>query len=184
MPQPDPNLMVTFCTGILPDMLIDACEVDPDLTARIGVDVLGRAEALAAISLDDQDTVIAPFVEEVFDHQPADAPLDLLAKVTVVVRNSLLEQAHHDGSLTSGLIEISRVGAGPLSHLLAARRRTPITVAEPNPFAGLADRYPRAWACLRSLAAACAADGGRHPLRLPDAPVPGLPADDEIVATT
>jgi len=42
--------------------------------------------------------LIAPFVEEVFDHEPLDASLDIRAMVTVVVRNSLLEQAHHDAT--------------------------------------------------------------------------------------
>jgi hypothetical protein len=123
--------------------------------------------------------LIAPFVEEVFDHEPMETPVDLKAKVTLVVRNSLLEQAHHDGPLTSGIVAITRYATGPLSHLLAARRRHPIGYKGPNPFAGLAERYPRAWACLDALTDVFA-DGGRQALRLPAAPIPDLPAGDEL----
>jgi hypothetical protein len=45
-----------------------------------------------------------------------------------------------------------------------------------NQFAGLADAYPRAWACLAAVALAYGAGGGRWPYRAPAAPVPDLPA--------
>jgi hypothetical protein len=100
MTNPDPNRMIKYRDELLPDLLTSACEVDEDLARRIGDDVLHRAEALAALPTRDQDVLIAPFVEEVFDHKPLDSPLDLKAKVTLVVRNSLLEQANHDGPWT------------------------------------------------------------------------------------
>lgn len=180
MTAPDPTLMVKYCDQVLPDMLTQACDVDADLARRIGVDVLHRAEALAALPQREQDVLIAPFVEEVFDHEPADASLDLKAKVTLVVRNSLLEQAHHDGPLHAGIVPATQYAAGPLSHLLAARRRQPVDLPGLNPFAGLAKRYPRAWACLDALTDTFA-DGGRGPLRLPAAPIPDLPSGDEVV---
>jgi hypothetical protein len=183
MSSPDPNHMIKYCNEVLPDLLTSACEVDEDLARRIGVDVLQRAEALATLSTRDQDVLIAPFVEEVFDHEPLDSPLDLTAKVTLVVRNSLLEQAHHDGPLDSGMVTITEYAAGPLSHFLAARRREPVDYPGPNPFTGLATRYPRAWACLNALTGGFA-DGGRQPLHLPAAPTPELPAGEEITATT
>jgi len=40
----------------------------------IGEDVLARAEAFASLTEREQDVVIAPFVEEVFDHQPHEMP--------------------------------------------------------------------------------------------------------------
>jgi hypothetical protein len=179
MTSPDPDLMIKYCGEVLPDLLTTVCGVDIELAQRIGADVLQRAEALATLSARDQDVLIAPFVEEVFDHKPLDSSLDLKAKVTLVVRNSLLEQAHHAGPLTSGIITITEYAAGPLSHFLAARRRKPVDDQGPNPFTGLATRYPRAWACLEALTGAFA-DGGRQRLRLPAAPIPDLPTGDEI----
>ncbi|MEU8264112.1 hypothetical protein AB0C02_26245 [Micromonospora sp. NPDC048999] len=182
MAAPDPTHIVVYCRDVLPGMLIKACDVDEDLARRIGDDVLQRAEALAALPQRAQDVLIAPFVEEVYDHKPLESPLDLKAKVTLVVRNSLLEQAHHDGPLDDGIIPATQYAAGPLSHLLAARRRQPVDNDQsPNPFAGLAERYPRAWACLDALTDTFA-DGGRGPLRLPSAPVPSLPSGDEVAA--
>lgn len=183
MSAPDPAHMVKYCDQVLPDLLTSACDVDPDLARRIGADVLRRAEALATLPQRQQDVLIAPFVEEVFDHEPVDSPLDLKAKVTLVVRNSLLEQAHHDGPLASGIVAVTQYATAPLSHLLAARHRQPVGYDGPNPFAGLAARYPRAWACLDALTDVFA-DGGRQALRLPAAPIPELPTGDEVVDAT
>lgn len=183
MTNPDPNHMIKYCGEVLPGLLTDACEVDAELARRIGADVLMRAEAFATLSQREQDMVIAAFVEEVFDHRPIDAPLDLKAKVTLVVRNSLLEQAHHDGPLASGIITITEYAAGALSHFLAARAREPVDYQGPNPFTGLATRYPRAWACLDALTEAFA-EGGRQPLRLPTAPIPDLPTGEEITTAS
>jgi hypothetical protein len=183
MTSPDPNHMITYCGEVLPELLTSACKVDSDLAQRIGVDVLQRAEALATLSAREQDGLIAPFVEEVFDHKPIDSPLDLKAKVTLVVRNSLLEQAHHDGPLDSGIIPITEYAAAPLSHFLAARRRQPADYQGPNPFTGLSASYPRAWACLTALTDAFA-DGGRQPLCLPTAPIPDLPTGEEITTAS
>ncbi|WP_328848575.1 hypothetical protein [Micromonospora zamorensis] len=180
MTAPDPTHMVKYCRDVLPSMLTEACDVNEDLAHRVGDDVLQRAEALAVLPQREQDVLIAPFVEEVFDHEPLASPLDLRAKVTLVVRNSLLEQAHQDGPLGSGIIPATEYAAGPLSHLLAARRRQPVAAQDPNPFAGLAGRYPRAWACLDALTDTFAA-GGRGPLRLPSAPTPSLPSGHEVV---
>lgn len=183
MSSPDPTHMIKYCDELLPDLLTSACEVDEDLARRVGADVLQRAEALATLPTRDQDVLIAPFVEEVFDHKPLGSPLDLKAKVTLVVRNSLLEQAHHDGPLDSGIVTITEYAAAPLSHFLAARRREPVHCHGPNPFTDLATRYPRAWACLNALTDGFA-DRGRQPLHLPAAPTPELPSGDEITTTT
>ena len=95
--------------------------------------------------------------------------------VAVVVRSSLLEEAHSHGPVEAGGIEgITTMAAAPLSHFLAARRRCPVTVTD-NLFAGLAGAYPRAWSCLRAVSCAYGAGGGRWPYRVPAAPVPELP---------
>jgi hypothetical protein len=88
MALPDPNHMIKFCREVMPDVLAEACEVEPEFAWRIGEDVLARAEAFAALSEREQDVVIAPFVEEVFDHEPREVSLAAKAQVTVVVRNT------------------------------------------------------------------------------------------------
>lgn len=181
MTEPDPNHMVEYCDDILPKILIDVCGVDADLAHNIAADVMNRAEALATMPPRAQDILIAPFVEEVFDHKPLGTSLDLKAKVTLVVRNSILENAHHDGPVDSGIVSITEYATGPLSHFLAARRRNPIDYRGPNPFIDLQQRYPRAWASLDAITDAFT-DGGRSPLRLPAAPIPDLPRADEIIS--
>jgi hypothetical protein len=93
-------------------MPTEACEVQQDLAYRIGEDILERAEAFAALAAEERDVLIAPFVEEVFEHEPLEGPLDLRGKVTVVVRNSLLQQAHHNGPLESGMGAVTRHATG------------------------------------------------------------------------
>jgi hypothetical protein len=169
---PNPSLMIEYCRDVLPGMLRDGCGVDVALANAIGADVLARAEALASLSGSAQDVLTAPFVEEVFDHRPVDAGVSLLADVTVVVRNSMLEHAHNSGPLREGIVTITEYAAGPLSHFLAARRRAPMdTDTSANPFAGLAETYARAWAALSALVAVLD-EGGREPLSLPPAATP------------
>jgi hypothetical protein len=99
----------------------------------------------------------------------------LKGAVAVVVRSSLLEEAHSHGPVEAGGIEaITTMAAAPLSHFLAARRRFPVTVKD-NLFADLADACPRAWSCLSAVALAYGAGGGRWPYRVPATPVPELP---------
>jgi len=102
------------------------------------------------------------------------------AKVTVVVRNSLPEEAHNNGPLKSGIIAITQYAAAPLSHFLAARRRNPTEHDGHSPFSGLSVGFPRAWAGLSALTDVFA-EGGRLALRLPAAPVPELPSGDEVI---
>ena len=100
----------------------------------------------------------------------------LKGAVAVVVRSSLLEEAHAHGPVEAGGVQgITTLAAAPLSHFLAARRRNPVTV-EHNLFTDLADAWPRAWPCLGAVAQAHGAGGGRWPYRVPAAPVPELPA--------
>ncbi len=174
--------MITFCRQELPQLLVNDCGLTSDRAAAIGQDILNRAEAFASYDEPTRDVLIAPFIEEAAWHDPRNAALELRAAVTVVVRNSLLEEAHVDRAVKAEHIRlITTAAAGPLSHLLASRRRTPLdALPGPDPFRGLAQRYPRAWAALTALVEAIPA-GGRHAYRLPEAPLPELPAGDALV---
>ena len=157
-------------------MLTGGCHVSTELAARIGDDILVRAESYAMLDDKSRDVLIAPFAEEIARYEPADSSLMLKGAVAVVVRSSLLEEAHAHGPVEAGGIQgITTLAAAPLSHFLAARRRNPVTV-EHNLFADLADAWPRAWACLGAVAEAYGAGGSRWPYRFPAAQVPELPA--------
>lgn len=173
--EPDPGHFERFCREILPDLLTDVCHVDEKPAAQVGEDILARAESYAALDDAARDVLMSPFAEEVVGYKPTDSPLTLKCAVAVVVRSSLLEEAHSHGPVEAGGIEaITTMAAAPLSHFLAARRRFPVTVKD-NLFAGLADAYPRAWSCLSAVALAYGAGGGRWPYRVPATPVPELP---------
>jgi hypothetical protein len=173
--EPDPAAFERFCHTIVPGCLTEVCHVDAKRAGRVGEDILARGESYAALDESTRDVLIAPFIEEVVDYEPPDAPLPLKGAVAVVVRNSLLEDAHALGPVEAGGITgITSMAAAPLSHLLAVRRRKPVRMKF-NIFADLADTYPRAWACLGAVALAYQAGGGRFPYRAPLAPVPELP---------
>ena len=173
--QPDARHFERFCREIVPGLLTDVCHVDEELAVQVGKDILARAESYAALDDTARNVLISPFAEEVAGYEPAGSSLDLKGAVSVVVRSSLLEEAHSHGPVEAGGIQgITTMAAAPLSHFLAARRRFPVTVKD-NLFAGLADAYPRAWSCLGSVALAYGAGGGRWPYRVRAAPVPELP---------
>lgn len=173
--EPDPGHFERFCNVVVPDLLTDVCHVSTELAARIGQDILARAESYAMLDDTARDVLIAPFAEEIARYEPASSSLMLKGAVAVVVRSSLLEEAHAHGPVEAGGIHgITKMAAAPLSHFLAARHRNPVTV-EHNLFADLADAWPRAWACLGAVAQAYGAGGGRWPYRVPVAPVPELP---------
>src|SRR2546425_4301644 len=122
--EPDPGHFERFCRVIVPGVLTDACHVDQDLATRVGEDILVRAESYAALDDTARDVLISPFAEEVAGYEPADSSLDLKGAVAVVVRSSLLEEAHSHGPVEAGGIEgITTMAAAPLSHFLAVRRR-------------------------------------------------------------
>ncbi len=173
--EPDPRLFERFCRVTVPGILTDVCHVDEELAAQVGEDILARAESYAALDDSSRDVLMSPFAEEVADYEPADASPELKSAVSVVVRSSLLEEAHSHGPVEAGGIKgITTMAAAPLSHFLAARRRHPVPVKH-NQFADLAHAYPRAWACLGAVAHAYGAGGGRWPYRVTAAPVPELP---------
>ncbi|WP_030443379.1 hypothetical protein [Actinoplanes subtropicus] len=161
--------------------MLRACEVDEELAHRIGGDLLQRAEASAVLPQREQDVLIAPFVEEVFDHKPVDSSLDVRPRST-----SSCVTVCSSGRITT--VRCATASSRSPSTLparclisLPSRRRQPISYHGPNPFAGLAGRYPRAWACLDALTDTFSG-GGRGALRLPAAPMPELPGGEEVVA--
>jgi len=181
--EPDPTVMTRFCREVVPSMLTDGCGVEAALASAIGEDVLARAVSFVALDVSDREVLMTPFIEEVFDHDPPESTLTTKAAVAVVVRNSLLEEAHTNGPLNPGGIQaITTAATAPLSHLLAAGRRGLVQPDGENLFASLPDRYPRAWACLGALADTLG-PGGRSPYRAPDGPIPSLPTPSELVDT-
>lgn len=165
----------------LPGILVDVCKASDDEAVMVADDVMLRAEAVARMSRETQETFAAPAYEESYEYDPADAPPWLKALTTLVIRNSQLEGLHVKGLIEQGSIAaITTYGLGPLSHFLAARVPLDGEISG-DPFAELAVGYPRAWACLKALRLCINAGGGRTGYRLPDAQVPGLPDTSEVV---
>ena len=181
--HPDPGLMDRFCSEILQGMLVEACDVDASDAVRVADDVRLRAEAVAHLDQATREILAAPFFEDSFSHDPADASPWLKAITALVIRNSELEDIHSNGPVKAGgLTAVTKYGLAPLSHLLAARERQPLPGGPlANPFADLAEEYPRAWACLTALRQSLTTGGGRTGYKMPDAPLPLLPETTEVV---
>jgi hypothetical protein len=174
--------MARFCGEILPEMLVEACNVMAPDASRVAEDVLLRAEAAARLDPASCEILAGPFFEESFSYEPDEAPPWMKAMTTLVIRNSQLEDLHANGPVNAGgITAVTTYGLGPLSHLIAARRRHPLRDGPPDdPLAGLADAYPRAWACLDALRTSLNSGGGRVGYRLPEAPRPELPDATEV----
>jgi len=181
--DPDPRHMARFCREILPEMLTGACGVAAPDARLAAEDVLCRAEAAARLDRDSCEILAAPFFEESFSHEPDGASAWMKAITTLAIRNSRLEELHASGPVNAGgITAITTGGLGPLSHLIAARRRHPLPAGSADdPFAGLAAAYPRAWSCLAALRTALVSGGGRVGYRPPQAPLPGLPEESEVI---
>jgi hypothetical protein len=95
--DPDAALMTRYCDEVLYPMLTEGCYVDAALASAISADVLKRARSFVVLPDSVRDVLMTPFIEEVFDHDPPEGTLEMKAAVTVVVRNSLLEDAHANG---------------------------------------------------------------------------------------
>jgi hypothetical protein len=180
--DPDPGHMARFCREILPGILVEASGVAAPDAHLVADDVLLRAEAAARLDSASCEVLAAPFYEESFSHEPDEASAWMKAITTLVIRNSYLEEVHTNGPVTAGGITgITTYGLGPLSHLIAARRRGgPRTDAREDPFVGLAELYPRAWACLNAVRISLNCGGGMVGYRQPEAPIPGLPDISEV----
>ena len=144
--------MTRWSREALVGFTVKVCKVDATEAAAIGEDVLTRPTAFAALPDSTCDVHMTVFVEEVFDHEPRSAGFEVVAATTVVVRNSMLDQAHAIGPVDDGhLRTITKNAVAALSHLLAAGRRGQVEPVRENPFTGLDVEYPRAWACLTAL---------------------------------
>ena len=181
--DPDPRLMARFCRELLPEMLTGACGVAAPDARLVAEDVLCRAEAAARLDRDSCEILAAPFLEESFGHEPDGASAWMKAITTLVIRNSRLEELHASGPVNDGgITAITTNGLGPLSHLIAARRRRPRPAGSAgDPFEGLALAYPRAWSCFAALRTALVSGGGRVGYRPPQAPLLGLPDASEVI---
>jgi hypothetical protein len=103
-------------------MLIEVCNVDAELAAATDADVPSCTWSFVALPDLVRHVVMTPFIEEVFDHDPPDTALELKAAVTVVVRNSPLEEAHANAPVEAGGIQaITKAACAPPPHLLARR---------------------------------------------------------------
>jgi hypothetical protein len=100
--EPDPGHFERFCHVAVPDLLTEVCHVSTELAARIGDDILVRAESYAMLDDKSRDILIAPFAEEIARYEPADSSLMQKSAVAVVVRSSLLEEAHAHGPVEAG----------------------------------------------------------------------------------
>lgn len=171
----------TYCDEALPELLVSFGST-AEAAAAVGADIRQRADSFAASGVHARDVLRGPFFEEVVDYKPAGASLASLASVTVVVRCSLLEVEHCNGVVNAGGIEgLTTLAAAPLIAYLNDRYCMDRDAPPAGVFAGLDERYPRAWAALGTLAAGCG-QGGRMPVAAPrDAPIPSLPEDDEVV---
>ena len=186
--EPDATLMAAFCRDELPALLRDEHGVEAGPAEEVGADVLARAEAFAGLAPDAQNILTAPFLEEVFAYRPREALPHIKGAVAVVVRNSrLAELCGADGPVDAdGVKDITTKAANPLSHLIVSRQRAAEGPSDrdggegeggegTDAFSRLPAAYPRAWACFTALDGILA-EGGPNRYRLPDGPVPELPA--------
>lgn len=168
----------SFCSEVVPSLLFE-WGADEAFAAEVGADLRVRAEGYAVCGARARDVLRAPFFEETVGYEPRQAPASVLTSVTVVVRCSLLEQAHAHGPVdAAGIRGLTALAAGPLLEYLNGCYNLALDDPPARPFAGLDTRYPRAWAALGPVAGH---SGGRVGFRAPDGSVPALPGPGETV---
>jgi hypothetical protein len=162
-----------FVGEVLPGRLSEA-GVGNDEVAEIVADVEQRSRDYAAGGRASRRALRAPFVDDVAAFEPAEAPLGVRAETAVVVRSSLLENAHARGTVDDpALTEITYLATGPLNAWLAEHNNTAERDLPVGVFAGFAD-HPRAYAALTTVALA-AENGGRRAFHMANAPRPSVP---------
>jgi hypothetical protein len=171
-----------FTTGFFPEWLSRE-GVEPVVAQALGVEMTQRADSFAASGAGARDVLRAPWIEEVTGYEPAAADVPLLAAVTLVVRNSGLEHLHASGRLGSGAVrDITTLAAAPLVGYLNPRYSHDLAVPPASVFAGLDDRYPRAWAALGTVLDCAGRGESRAGYRVPTGlPTPVLPGPDELL---
>jgi hypothetical protein len=169
-------------TEFLPEYLLGE-GVEPAVAQALGVEMTQRADSFAASGARARDVLRAPWIEEVTGYEPAEADVPLLAAVTLVVRNSGLEHQHAGGQLGSGAVrDITTLAAGPLLGYLNPRYSYDLAAPPAGVFAGLDDRYPRAWAALGAVLECAGRGEARAGYRVPAGlPTPALPDEDELL---
>jgi hypothetical protein len=165
-------------------MLAEACGVAASDARLVVEDVLCRAEAAARLDRDSCEILAASFFEESFSHKLDGASPWMKAITTPVIRNSRLEDLHASGPVDAGSITaITASGLGPLSHLIAARRRRP----RPAGPAGDRGRWPAGTRVHGRVSPRCGpvliGGGGRVDYQLPEALMPGLPEPGDVIDT-
>ena len=181
MDEPGVKAISEFCHNIVPSVLRDVCGVESALADAIGSDILTRAQAFAALDQAAQKVLAAPFIEDVVEYEPAEVSVDVRAATAVVVRNSLLEEAHACGQVNAGGIKsLTTFGARVVSQYLSLERRQPCNPGTANPFLNLRDTFPRTWAAFSALSTAVSS-GGRVGYTASDAPVPEWPDPGQII---
>ena len=171
-----------FTTGFLPEYLSEE-GVDPAVAQALGVEMTQRADSFGASGALARDVLRAPWIEEVTGYEPAAADVPLLAAVTLVVRNSGLEHLHAGGRLGAAAVRgITTVAVGPLVGYLNPRYSHDFAAPPAGVFAGLDDRYPRAWAALGAVLDCAGRGESRAGYRVPTGlPAPALPGQDELL---
>ncbi len=175
MTSPQRLLTWDVYTGeLLPKLLTDA-GLPATEAAAIAADVARRAGGYAASGRAARRALRAPFLDDVAQFEPAEAPIGVKATAAVVVRNCAgFEHAHAHGPLGDReLAMATTLAAGALSTWLSEQPAVSEDAPPAGGFAPVSD-YPRAARGLQALALA-AEDGQRQEFRVPDAPVPALP---------
>lgn len=163
-----------YLAETLPSLLAEASVEAGEAAAIVG-DVEQRGRDYIGGGRASRRALRVPFLDDVAEFKPDEAPIGCRADVAVVVRNSRLEDAHARSQVSdANLFEITYLATGALNvwlskHLNADEDAPPVGV-----FAEVAERA-RAYAALQALALA-AESGGRQAFRMPDGPVPELPA--------
>jgi hypothetical protein len=182
MGEPGVEEMVKFCRKVVPTLLGEVCSVDDALADAIGADILRRARGFVALDRPAQETLAAPFIEDVIDYEPVEASVHLKSATAVIMRNSLLEQAHARGQVDDGgMTALTTLGARALSQFLRNNGHLTLTSSDEDIFGQLHKTFPRAWAALSALSSAVSR-GGRIGHRAPDAPAPSWPDANTIVS--
>ena len=162
-----------FLDEVLPK-LFRRCGVGPEQSAAVVTDIERRATDYAAGGRSSRRMLRVPFLDDVADFEPREAPLGVKADIAVVVRNSLLEDVHSHGPIDDPeLLDITYTGTGAFNAWLNSNANPNDHDPPKGVFAATADCV-RASAGLQALALA-AENGGRRSFRTPKAPPPVTP---------
>jgi hypothetical protein len=162
-----------YLAETLPSLLTEG-GVDADEASAIVADIEQRGNDYVRGGRASRRALRVPFFDDVAEFEPDEAPIGCKADVAVVVRNSLLEDAHARSLVSDAkLLEITYLATGAFNawssqHLNRDEDAAPVGVFAP------VGEHPRAYAALQALALA-AENGGRQGYRMPDGPVPELP---------